>query len=103
MKGSKYGQAHSQASLEGSWKRPVTTGEQQSLRSLYVARTVPDQKKYDTFLKLLGVRFGRAAVVRTVTSTHLTILESFGVKEKFYNYGYTPHDVLVPLRAARVP
>jgi hypothetical protein len=74
----------------------VQTREQKSsaLRDIYVARTVKEpQDRVDRFLNRLGRHLGHMATIKTIGSTHITFLESYGVKSKFRNFGYSPTDV----------
>ena len=65
------------------------------LRDIYVARTVEDpQRPFENFLKRVGKRLGHMASVKTITSTHVTFLESSGsIKQTFRNHQFTPDDV----------
>lgn len=64
------------------------------LKGVYAARTTEaSQPRLEFFLKRLAKHLGAAATVRHIASTHVTLLESFGVKDQFYNYDFTAHDV----------
>jgi hypothetical protein len=60
-----------------------------------VARTVESrQSKVEGFLNRAGRHLGRMASIKTVSSTHLTFLESGGsLKQIFRTNGFTPRDV----------
>lgn len=64
------------------------------LRDVYVARTVnTPQPKMQDFLDRVAKTAGRIAEIRTVGSTHITFLETAGVKEQFRQEGFTSADV----------
>ncbi|HSH18770.1 MAG TPA: hypothetical protein VK978_05300 [Candidatus Saccharimonadales bacterium] len=68
------------------------------LKNVYVARTVETpQPKYGQFLeraaRLVRYSIGNIAVIRTAASTHITYLETKGVKNKFRQEGFSGSDV----------
>jgi hypothetical protein len=76
--------------------RPRRSGGQKKgpLREVYVARTVQEpQPKVERFLNQFGRHLGRKALIKTVGSTHLTFLETYGLGAAFRSEGYTPTDI----------
>lgn len=64
------------------------------LKGVYAARTVEaPQPRFDFFLNRLAKNLGIVATVRTAASTHVTLLESCGVKDLFYDLDFTARDV----------
>ncbi|MGH7239992.1 MAG: hypothetical protein ACREHG_07990 [Candidatus Saccharimonadales bacterium] len=64
------------------------------LKGVYVARTTEtSQPRFESFLKNFGKSLGFLTTVRNIASTHVTLLESRGVKSRFYDSGFTPQDV----------
>lgn len=64
------------------------------LKGVYAARTTEaSPQRFDYFLKRLAKHLGTVATVRNIASTHVTLLESLGVKDQFYDYDYTAKDV----------
>jgi len=62
---------------------------------VYVARTIEvPQQPFESFLNAMGRRVGRVAGIQTITSTHITFLESSrSVRQLFQSRGFTPGDV----------
>lgn len=64
------------------------------LKGVYAARTTETpQPKFEYFLRRFGKSLAAAATVRDIASTHITLLESLGVKDQFYSFGFDPQDV----------
>lgn len=64
------------------------------LKRVYAARTTEtSQPRFESFLKDFGKRLGFLTTVHNIASTHVTLLESHGVKSCFYDFGFSPQDV----------
>jgi hypothetical protein len=78
----------------GSATRQKNERSRGPLRDVYVARTVQEsEKRFERFLNRFGRHLGVTAMIHTVGSTHLSFLESRGVKGHFISRGYTPADI----------
>lgn len=64
------------------------------LEGVFVARTtrVP-QPELEYFLNSFARSIGIVATIKTAASTHVTLLESCGVNQQFYNRGFTSREV----------
>lgn len=63
-------------------------------RTMYVARVVEQrQPPFNTFLSQVRRCLGHAATIKTIDSTHVTLLDSSPARHGFNRLGYTPSDV----------
>ncbi len=64
------------------------------LQGVYVARTTAtSQPEFSYFLHRFSKSLGIIATVKDIASTHMTLLESCGVKSQFYDRNYTEVEV----------
>lgn len=80
-----------------SWPQELSVTqaqERQRMPKIYAARTAPDQKRLETFTKGVRSHLGRAATVLGPARMHMTFMESYGLKQTFRQYGYTPNEVI---------